>query len=523
MYEDKIDSEVILACFTALEKIDYCSNQHIQTYLEIASEDGENTKVRRRARSLVKKYSNNLEKSHTRGLKVLIEQGAEERIAEYEKQNQQVTKLDQYSAQLAESLPAGHLVTVIKAQGDSECVYEICVEISGKRIAGFKFNSEVNGVMSDPMMIVAEEHQSTGIASFMLAAAINLPGLDIKEINLKLASYNARAFKESMQHELKNESPDLLYNFDTYEDIHNNYPQSVRRAFQRTLLATNLRQAGFEVNDLQVGYPMWRAFNTIEEVKVRLTINQRVKNLSLENESQSDMLNHHNTNLSATHENTVESFNENIIGNLLATAESGDHIGRYYWPSELIAELARITGEEEIFYRNKRGGEKTRAAVLELINNCLNRLETMEPEQAENFANELLYSLFSIHPNILSSLGNLGKLEFASKANKIPVAQRYLVSSIVGDLAYEFSISDRLSDVFIDSLSKKPTVELLDIIHQLQAVAADAIGSQPQGENAVKLINEALSRIRSSRNEKIVHYLIDAVKQRISAEMESPK
>ena len=179
-------------------------------------------------------------------------------------------------------------------------------------------------------------------------------------------------------------------------------------------------------------------------------------------------------------------------------------------------------GKENVEY------DKIEAFLLELVDFIIEKENGASDEDLyslANFANDIRGNYFSASPCLVNLISLQEKLCLVARATRSTVIKSTFGSTLVGETSYE--IGWMQGDLFqvIEKLFPTLSVpEQLDVLHQLRAVAANAIGSSPAYSNADEKILEAYKRIAESKEYSVLLKLaaeegIDSVQ----AEYEDPQ
>ena len=168
----------------------------------------------------------------------------------------------------------------------------------------------------------------------------------------------------------------------------------------------------------------------------------------------------------------------------------------------LCQDIALLVGEEEKYregYLPSQYREGIKFFLETLI--CFFQERSGDKEQKDQldqFQHIIQELLFSYSPNITNEIGISNLLIMAAKANRVPEAQGWFGQTMVGEMVYELAFADpEVVKNISEKVLKLPLAEVLDLIHQCQTIAADAVANGSWAENAIdriKLIVEIIQK-----------------------------
>lgn len=188
------------------------------------------------------------------------------------------------------------------------------------------------------------------------------------------------------------------------------------------------------------------------------------------------------------------------------------------------------TGNEVLELLETAGGDGSEKSKIENASIFLNvLLESIEHLSNREHRQEALERGWRAYQMFFAATGNIfellplgERLEFATRATRIPEVQASFGDSLLSNLAYTFSWDVREEETLAEYIAGKDLGEVLDIIHQLRTLAAQCDG-QPE-EAAMrgrKEIEQLVELLKAKLPYPIVQYAADASLSRIRNEERS--
>lgn len=191
--------------------------------------------------------------------------------------------------------------------------------------------------------------------------------------------------------------------------------------------------------------------------------------------------------------------------------------------------IAHAVGEEQ----NALGGrlvKKYRGAIslfLEELINFVNKKRKSDDKdecgKLEEFIARTHDDLFSWSPNIANHAGMDNLFRLGALATRVPEAQGWFGSNMVGELVYELSFSgDKAVDYILEKWKGRPISEILDAINFLQNIGAHAIANGEWAERGVKKVEQILEKLKEMYPCAFVDYAVDGAMARLDSELDNP-
>lgn len=198
-------------------------------------------------------------------------------------------------------------------------------------------------------------------------------------------------------------------------------------------------------------------------------------------------------------------------------------IGRF-----IREKIAERVGESDT-YKQRRLTERYSKGVEIFLKTLIGFIEEKsesakdleEKKQLAEFIERIHDALFSYSPNVTEGLRTPEMLVVSSMANRVPEVQGWFGQTMVGEMAYELAFYRGSMEGVINHIKDKPVGELLDIIHQLETVGANAIGNGEWAEPTLDRVSEILKGL-SDHPSPLVHYAITSTIDRLQEEEQNP-
>jgi len=191
------------------------------------------------------------------------------------------------------------------------------------------------------------------------------------------------------------------------------------------------------------------------------------------------------------------------------------------------AEIAGMVGETDSFNQRllaPRYREGVGVFLDTLIDFVADKASDRENAgRLRSFIGNVQESLFSFSPNISNQVGMENLLITTAKANRVPEAQGWFGQNMVGEMAYELSFCHpEQVDRIVEAIKRRPIGEVLDIIQQVETIAADALAQGDWAEPAVGRSEQILAQLNEHFGSPLIHYSVDLSLDRIRQEEEEP-
>ena len=140
-----------------------------------------------------------------------------------------------------------------------------------------------------------------------------------------------------------------------------------------------------------------------------------------------------------------------------------------------------------------------------------------------NFVATIQKGLFSYSPCIASNLSLDQLILTTAAANRVPEAQGWFGTTMVGEAVYELSFCRKETiQALVETFSKRPLETQLDVIHQLQTIGADAIANGDWAEPGLYNVRGIIRGMKKENNSPIVGYAADLAMERLGQEERKP-
>lgn len=213
---------------------------------------------------------------------------------------------------------------------------------------------------------------------------------------------------------------------------------------------------------------------------------------------------------------------------ILPRIEAEDDFGtKLDFAHSMEAEIAEMVDETDSFNQRllaPRYREGVSVFLDTLIDFVADKAsDRANAERLRNFIGNIQESLFSFSPNISNQVGMENLLITTAKANRVPEAQGWFGQNMVGEMAYELSFcGPEQVDKIVEAINKRPIGEVLDIIKQIETVAADALAQGDWAEPAVDRSAHILQQLDEHFGSPLIHYSVALSLERIKQEEQEP-
>lgn len=146
-----------------------------------------------------------------------------------------------------------------------------------------------------------------------------------------------------------------------------------------------------------------------------------------------------------------------------------------------------------------------------------------EGEILQAFLENIQNRFFHGHPNIATSLPAGELLIIAARATRISQARGWLGSELVEQLGFKLNFADAgVSESIVQTLENQPIETVLDIIDQLQIVAANSLASYSSGEHGFDHAKSIINSLKKAYVSPLVEYYGELAINRIDKETANP-
>ncbi len=130
---------------------------------------------------------------------------------------------------------------------------------------------------------------------------------------------------------------------------------------------------------------------------------------------------------------------------------------------------------------------------------------------------------FSFSPNLMNSLSMQDQLILMAESTRVPEIQGWFGQTMVGEFVYELSYcKPAVVSALLKAVLSKNTTAVLDVVHQLSTIGADAIAQGGWADPAVDRAKDILLSIKKKSKVPLIQYAVDISLERIAHEMENP-
>lgn len=216
----------------------------------------------------------------------------------------------------------------------------------------------------------------------------------------------------------------------------------------------------------------------------------------------------------------VEAFLDTTIKDLMHHSDGGPD-------RDFLGKLAMAVGERQ-YLEERAYTPGLRKAVIEFTEGVLRRVESRDgsPEQLhqmyallQNFRGSAL----SYSPNLFNSLTAPELLILTAKINRDPLLQATVGSTTVRKFVYEITFAR--NDIIKSSqkaVLEQPVDVVLDVVHQLRTVLADAAAQGDWARPGLDKIQAILAGIEAEHKSPLVKYLARGVQSSLDGELQDP-
>lgn len=219
---------------------------------------------------------------------------------------------------------------------------------------------------------------------------------------------------------------------------------------------------------------------------------------------------------------------ENFYGQASTREEDRKDFGaKLDFAHSMETEIAGMVGETDSF-NQRLLAPRYREGVGVFLDTLIDFVADKASDRANagrlrDFIGNIQESLFSFSPNISNQIGMENLLVATAKANRVPEAQGWFGQNMVGEMAYELSFCHpEQVDRIVEAIKKRPIGEVLDIIQQVETVAADALAQGDWADPAVDRSEHILAQLNEHLGSPLVRYSVDLSLERIKQEEDEP-
>lgn len=193
----------------------------------------------------------------------------------------------------------------------------------------------------------------------------------------------------------------------------------------------------------------------------------------------------------------------------------------------LKAKIAEMVGETNSFSQGLLA-LRYREGVGIFLNALIDFVaeKSSDPKNApklRNFIGGAHEMLFSLSPNIANQIGMENLLITTAKANRVPEAQGWFGQNMVGEMAYELAFcSPEAVERIAARLQQLPVAEKLDVLAQLETVAADAVAQGDWAQPVAERVRYLIEQMTTNHDSPIIQYSSELAVERIAEEEENP-
>ncbi len=207
---------------------------------------------------------------------------------------------------------------------------------------------------------------------------------------------------------------------------------------------------------------------------------------------------------------------------------SSDRHGRDMIGTDIVGDsIARLTGDSAEYQQGVLTPRYSNGVAIFFheLTQFVNQ-RSGDPEKREqllNFLDSVQGLLFSYSPNITNHLSLDNQLLAAAEATRVPEVQGWFGQAMIGEVVYGLRFSgEGAIKKLIDRVDEQPLPLKLDVIHQLQTVAAQAVANGDWAEGAYQRVSKIIQELERRNDSPILGYTAELALERVRDEAENP-